>query len=181
MTRPSITDVRGIQNFATVYQWNVMFSTLPKKVSTTALTSNNGEPLNFRCESTELPKLTNESMIVSIRGHKIKQSGIHTYSNILTLIFVETVDNMISQFLHDWREACWEAKTGVQQTKQDIQAVMELHRLNSVDKEIWKYKMTGVYLEDFDLGQLDGVTSEAFKPSIVLSYDYFEDGENPGS
>jgi hypothetical protein len=91
------------------------------------------------------------------------------------MVFTETADNKISQFLHDWREACWQAKTGIQREKKDVEAIIRIIRLDRQDKPIWVYKLTGCYLEDATTGTLDS-TSEVFKPNFTISYDYFEDG-----
>jgi hypothetical protein len=119
--------------------------------------------------------LTGQSIEVNIRGHKVKVPGVYNYAGTIPMVFTETADNKISQFLHDWREACWQAKTGIQREKKDVEAIIRIIRLDRQDKPIWVYKLTGCYLEDATTGTLDS-TSEVFKPNFTISYDYFEDG-----
>lgn len=175
MPRPSVNEIRGVGNFAKLYQWNWILETPPSAGNFAAFGANGGTPLNLRCESVELPKLTGESIITSIRGQKIKEPGIYTYAGTQTFIFVETVDNIVSNFLREWRELCWQAVTGIQEAKADVEAVVKIQRLNSTDDPVFEYKMTGCFLEDFDLGTLDGTTSDVFKPNMIMSYDFFED------
>lgn len=167
-----IADVRSMGNAATLYQWNLQFVTPPNAVSTAVLVDSNGGPLNIRCESVELPNKTNEKFITAIRGHRVRQAGIADYGGTLSLVFVETVDNAISQFIVDWQEAVWATGTGIQQSMVDLVGTMEIHRLNNLDEEVWKYKMD-VWLESSTLGTLDGNTSDAFKPNVVFSFDDF--------
>lgn len=170
MARPTIDQLRGIGNVAVPYRWNLSFSQFPSGMSF------NSEDLNWRCESTELPKLSSAGKIeVNIRGNKVLQQGIMNYSGTLSLTFVETEDSLVHEFLRQWRELCWQTKTGVQKAKSEYEAVLNLQRLNHADTPIWEYKVVGVFLEDFDLGTLDGNTSDALRTTIVVSFDYFED------
>lgn len=174
MPRVNMEQVRAIGNVASLYRWDLVFAQLPSAGNVNAIAS---DDLNVRCESSEMPKMTGTSVEVNIRGHKVKQPGIYAYSNVITLTFVETVNNTISQFIKAWRDICWEFKTGAQYSKNEVESTIILTRLDSRDNPIWFYKLIGAYLEDYEAGgTLDGVTVDGLKPSIVLSYDLFEDG-----
>jgi len=172
MTRPSINQLRGVGDFAQMIRWNLSFPTLPSGVSV-------GSPaaeLNLRCESADVPKMTNQKIETNIRGHKVFDAGISNYTNTITLTFVETVDNMIHEFIRSWRELLWETNTGVTVPKTSYQAVCMLTRLNNQDNPTWYYEMIGCFPEDYEAGgTLDGVTSDFIKPTLTLSYDYFKD------
>lgn len=170
--RPTIDQIRAIGNVSALYRWNVEFVTFPAAIAAPPRSSD----LNLRCESTDLPKMTGQSIELNIRGHKVKQTGIYTYSNVITMTFLETVDSIIHNFLKNWREVCWETGTGVQASKADAEALILIQRLDQQDTAIWEYKLIGSFLEDYeDGGTLDGVTSEGLKPSFTLSYDLFKD------
>lgn len=173
MALPNIEELRRVGDFATLYQWDIAFLTFP------AAGQWNLSPfdLNVRCESAEIPNLTGQSIEVMVRGHKVKQPGIHAYSNVMTLVFVETVDNKIQQFLQTWREICWQTRTGYQNKKLDVECGILLTRLDRQLVPIWSYHLIGCYLEDYQMGTLDGASSDAIKPNMVLAYDYFEDGQ----
>jgi hypothetical protein len=172
MPRPDIDQIRALGDFATLYQFNVYLTTAPRAVDSPPT-----EDLNLRCLTSELPKAAGTSIEVHIRGHKIKQPGQYDPTHTLTMTFVETVDAKISQFLKNWREACWQTKTGRQEKKEDVEAVITLVQLNRQDEPIWQYKLTGCYIEDYDPtgAGWDGTSTEVVRPSLTLSYDYFED------
>lgn len=169
--RPTLPELAGMGDFATVYQWGLVFIKYP-----TVGLFPRPDAINLRCESTSIPKTTNQKIETKIRGHAIRQPGIVDYDGQIILNFVETVDNTISMLITAWREACWLSLTGAQTPKWSLDAIMQIVRLDRMNLPIWQYVLYGCFLEDADMGQLDGSTSENFKPSITLSYDYFMDG-----
>ena len=171
MARPTIDQIRQMGDFLTMYRWDVII-TGPRAVSGLP----NSEKMNFRCETSEVPKVNGQSMEVNVRGHKIKQPGIYNYDNVITLTFVETTDVVLHTFVKQWREALWKTKTGVAAApKNDLMGTIVLRQLDNQDKAVWEYTLTGVYVESYDFGTLDGASSDTQKPSVTFSYDYFED------
>ena len=119
MARPSIDQVRSLGDFATTVNWNLTFMKFPSGVTGGLPTS---DALNYRCDSTDVPKRTGQSTTQTIRGHTVKQPGLYTPSGTLQLIFVETVDNVMSNFIRNWREACYDSKTGAGRPKSECEA-----------------------------------------------------------
>lgn len=172
MARPSIEDIRNLGDFATVFHWNFKLIQPPSGVAAVP----SSEELNWRCTTVALPKRTSTSTEVQIRGHKVKQPGVFAYDNAITITFVETVDTKITKFLYAWSEASWKAKTGVQKLKTEVEGIVELELLNRQDEFRQKYTLTGCFLESFDPGGdlADGSSSDAIKPTLTISYDFFE-------
>ena len=170
MARPSIEQIRASSDHATLFRWNLIFAAFPAALAGAPAT----EDLNIRCESTEQPSRTGQTIINNIRGHQTKQTGIWTY-NPITLTFVETVDNLVNQFIHDWCDLTWVTKFGTSATKADSQAVVILQRLDNEDNPIVEFKLVGCLPEAEDKGgSLDGATSDFIKPTLTLNFDYFE-------
>lgn len=175
MARPTIEQIRNVSEVMTVYQWDLQFASFPKAVASPP----SSEDLNLRCYSSSIPKKTNQSITISIRGHSIKVPGpIDEGGNQITLTFIETADMSITKFIKDWREACTETKTGKHNKVEDVKCDILLFLLNRQDEPVWKYKLIGCFLEDYEAGgELTGDPSpETLKPSLIISFDYFEDG-----
>ena len=133
------------------------------------------EQLNFRCESVELPKGSNQKFEVQVRGHKTFHPGIQDYGNVMTLVFTETVDNMIFNFVKAWRELVWESRQGRAFSKSDVEATILITMLDNQDNPRAKYTTFGCFYEADDFGTLDGSTSDAMRTSLTLSYDFYVD------
>lgn len=170
MAKPSINQIRSLPNWAEMNRWTTRFEKFPN-----ALTGLNSNDYDLRCESVEIPKQTQQNFEVNIRGHKVKQNGLPQYTNVINLVYSETVDNKISQLANSWKEATWNSETGVSNSKADLQAILTVERLNHLDVAIYRYVLYGVLYEDFDGGTLDSATSDALKLTLTLSYDYFRE------
>lgn len=171
--RPTIDQIRTAGDYARMYTWDLTIVKFPAAGAPYP----SSDDLNIRCLSSEVPKMTGTSIEVNIRGHRIRQPGIYNYNTPITFTFVETVDGMVNDFFKRWRDACWATKTGRAAPKSDLEGTIILHLLDTNDNAIWQYKLIGCFLEDYDPtgGPLGGDTSDVLRPSLMLSYDYFED------
>lgn len=165
-------NIRALGDFATLIKWNFKVLKAPANVPTPNL-------LNFRVLSTDVPKTdAGQTTDIFIRGHRVRQPGIMKSVDSIVLTLAETTDNAVNTWLRNWREACWQTKTGIQGRKADVEAIVQIERLNRQNNPIWQYTMKGCFLEDYDGvgGQLDGENSDIMRPTLTLSMDYFEDG-----
>lgn len=170
MPVPQIDQIRNLGDYATVYHWSFEVATSPTVVGF-------DDGLNLRCTTSDVPKMSSEPILIDVRGVKIKQHGIYTPTQQITIELNETVDNYVHSRIKQWRDACWAARTGAQKTMEEVKGDFLLHRYDGTrEKIIWTYKLVGVFLEDYDIPQLNNA-SEALKPTMILSYDYFLDGE----
>lgn len=168
----SIDQLRSLPDYAQVTKWNINFVTLP---GVGALAFPVSDELNFRAESVTLPKATNQKFEVNTRGHKTWHPGIIDYGNSFDIVFTETVDNAIFNFVKAWRELIWSSRQGSSFSKAELEATILITMLDNADVERAKYTLFGCFLEDYDFGTLDGATSDAIKPTMTLSFDFFVD------
>ena len=172
MARPFLSQIRSIGDFATIFRWNMTIVQAPS-VGGTYISDTD---MNYRCESTTIPKATNNTFEVNIRGHKTLNNGIVNYDNTLSLTFVDTVDNKLRNFFKTWREALWTPDTGAAKgTTNELKAKFLLQLLDNTDAPKWSITIHGVMLQDYDFGTLDGTSSDAIRPTVTFTYDYFED------
>ncbi len=174
MARPTIEQVRSISEVVTVYQWDLQFASFPSALASPP----SSDDLNIRCYSSTIPKKTIQSIEYSVRGHKVKVPGpIDEGGNQITLTFIETADMLIHNFLREWREICVETKTGKHRPVEEVKCDILLFYLNRQNEPIWRYKLIGCYLEDYEAGgELTGdPNADILRPTLTISFDYFED------
>jgi hypothetical protein len=163
-------ELRSLGDYATLWRWNLIFASLPA-VGIPGVAAS--QPINLRCESVELPKKTNQKIEVPIRGHKIFQPGISDYSGAITVTLTETEDNLVSNLIQGWHQLVFATRSGESFSKADVEATILIQRLNAQNEAIYQYSVRGAWLEDYDLGTLDGNSSDIMRPSMTLSYDFF--------
>ena len=171
--RPNVNDARSLTDFAVLYKWDLQITKFPTGIADIS------NALNLRCLSAELPKVTFENFKVGIRGHKVGQNGIATFSDTLTFTFVETVDMAVMDFISRWRTLTQNVEDNTALTKEGAELTMILTQLGSNNEPIFNYEVFGCILNDYDpTGAIwDGETSDAVKPSLTVNYDYFTDGK----
>lgn len=169
--RPGVEQIRSLGDPQRVYNWDLSFEKMP-----TVLLGYTSDEINFRCESTELPKVTNQKITRNIRGIEVRDPGYGQYNGQITLTMHEMVDSKIKKIIRAWRLSCHNSITGTHLSKRDCEAIIKISLLDGNNKMVFNYRLLGCWLEDFDLGTL-GSESEVQKPSMVLSYDYFIENE----
>jgi hypothetical protein len=167
--RPSLDNIRGLPDFASLYRWNLIFDQPPSGIAAPTT-----EELNLRCTSATIPKVTGSAFPISIRGHKTQNPGIWDTSGTIVLTFIETVDNKVLNFIQSWSNACWEMNTGISKTKSELTAIVRLERLDRQDNPVREYKLEA-FLSDYSPGGDLGADGDTLSPTITLSYDKFEE------
>jgi len=168
--KPNIDQIRGVGDFATTVHWDLAFDKFPEIGSYP-----DTQDVNLRCASSNVPTSSVEPVTAAIRGHQVHQPGLVKYST-LDLHFIETVDNVICNFLSQWREACYQTGTGAQGEKSQVEATIRLTRLNRQDEGIWAYVLTGCILTDVKFNELASENG-LFMPDLSITYDYFKDSQ----
>lgn len=172
MSRLDLTQIRALPDYAELYKWKVQFLQLPQ-VGVAGFPIS--QQLDLRCESTTLPKLSNEKITVENRGHQTRRAGRSIYSENITLNFQETVDGAIQTFAKGWRELIWATRTGRGRPQQQIEGVIRLELLDKEDQGYWQYILYGVWLEDYEPPTLD-TQNDIIRIPMIFSLDFFTDG-----
>ena len=170
MAVPGHENIRALPDFATLVKWSVSIN----NIAGLSIPPN----LNFQCLSSDVPRTeAGQTIDVWVRGHRVRQPGIYASTTSITLTFAETVDNAISNMLSQWRELCWQTKTGIEGERNAVEGTLLLTRMNRQNRPIWTYELIGCFLEDYDPtgSQLDGESGDILRPTLTLSYDYFND------
>nr|DAK28359.1 MAG TPA: Baseplate wedge protein [Bacteriophage sp.]DAT04524.1 MAG TPA: Baseplate wedge protein [Bacteriophage sp.]DAT11776.1 MAG TPA: Baseplate wedge protein [Herelleviridae sp.] len=167
--RPTFSQIRSLGDPALNNAWYIQFTKIPAAAGVTT------EDLNFRCESSDIPKMSGQSVQVQIRGlPPVKYPGTYVPDGTFTLNFTETEDNKVTAAIAALRQLCYDSETGAGLPKAELEIEARLVRLSRQNKPIWEYNLLGVFIESYDPGgQLQGAQADILKPSMTLSYDSF--------
>lgn len=172
MARPTIHQIKGLGDFQPQYTWDMAFIEFPPGLPSPP----SMEDLNLRCVSSGVPKKSDQDIPINIRGHQTHQPGIVAYEGTITLTFTETVDQLISNFIYDWQGILWDPVTGAALPTDQIEATLQLTRLDRENNPTRIYTLYYCKPEDRDHGgELGGDTNDVYKPTITLRYGYFEE------
>ena len=133
MPRITHDQVRNMGDVQLSYKFNMKFTKIPSNVT------GNAEDLNVRCQSSTLPTKSITDIPIEVHGHKTHQNGKGTYSDSIELVFFETVDNKVKEFMRTWRELSSTVNTGATKTKKESEATVYLELLGTDDKVIWTF------------------------------------------
>jgi hypothetical protein len=170
--RIELNDVINQADWAVKYRWDLRFFAVPAALGI----SFNPTLLNLRCESTEIPKSTGNTFSVTIRGLEDNVNpGLWKTAGKIKLVFVESVDNEILNWIQSWREAIWNPGIGNGLTKADLLVGVTLTRLGRKEEPVRYYTMAKTLLADYDPG---GDLEEddkggVIKPNVTLVYPNF--------
>lgn len=173
MAKATLDQLRSLPDYAELTRWDLTFASIPVAASGDFPLS---DEINLRCESSTIPKSTNEKIEVRHKGLRVYQNGISLPDGQITLTFNETVDAKIKQMIKAWRDAVYDFKSGKGGNKVDVVCNIILDQLNKEDSAIWRYTLKGCFIEDYDLSTLDSSSSDIQRPSITISYDLLDDG-----
>ena len=175
MSRPTLSNLRGLQNMQFVFRWDLSFDNLPNALTTAF----NSEDLNFRCESIEVPKMTNEIADLEIRGQKLRLNGKSAPAGSLTLTFAESINPIVRSFISEWREATYNTNSnnapGTQSSDSDLRAKFTIKQLDNANNTVYQYQIQDGIYEDADFGTLDN-TNDVQKPTLTIGYSQFKEG-----
>lgn len=176
-TKPNVDDLREVGDVQLTYKWNLIFQTLPNKLS-----GIDSQTLNTRCTTTDYPKAPADNPSVTVRGATANYNGNQRLAGSITLNFFEDVKATIRKFINDWRKACRDPITGVQSKKSDIECTITLETLDNEDNPNWTIKLTGCIYKDSSIGNLEaGSSSGVMNPSLTIDYDYFVENDGNGN
>jgi hypothetical protein len=162
--------IRNLGDFAPTYRWNLEFSSVPSALNTFRL-----KDLSVRCTATDAPsKQPGETIAINLRGFRTREHGLRDGSGTMVITFVETVNMVVSKFMSAWSGICWNKGKATQLTKSEVSAKILLTRFDRQLKPIVAYDIWGCFLEDSSSGgDLGSEESEVFRPTLTISYDYY--------
>jgi hypothetical protein len=160
MARVSLADVRAIPDPIQTWSFSLIIPAL-------------GEGIDVRCQTTSLPGVNTDSVLVALHGMETKYMGRETFSHQLSATFIETRDMLIRNQFMDWYKEGRNSPDNQFNFKSVYEKTANVIVYDDVGGIVKELKLYGVYPEDINEAALDGTNAAAMQVTIILSFDYY--------
>lgn len=166
-TRSSLNDVESLDSFGQLWNFNLVFNTLPSGITTDI------KEFTFRCRSSALPGRTAESMLIELGAVSIQRPGKITVNHDFQVTFLDSQNWRIRQALLEWQDIIysWNTNEGNSSDVYMVDATLYIFGDGSTDiarevvlRNVWPREVQEV---TFDSSQ-----NGPGELNVTLSYDY---------
>ena len=165
---PSLNQIRNLGSLQKSYRYKVLFAKLPAVV-----TGIDVNALNLLAETSELPRSTHEKITISLHGMQFHETGRSIAAGTITMTFRETESPLVRDLVAQWEKGIFDLQSGVASDKSGSEAIIVIQQLDSNDNPTMTYRLEGCFLEEADLGSLEGGSSETQVITLSISYDNY--------
>lgn len=167
MARAGLRDLATLPDPLIQHQFDLMIPNVPG--------GGDGEGLQLRCQSTQLPGVSVETVTVALRGKELVYAGRQLFEKTLSVTFQETVDILVRNTMLNWLYFIVDERENTGNTKADYSTSATIQLYDESNSVIRTIKMFGVFPTEFAAVDLAGDSVGAVLPSATFSYDWFED------
>ena len=165
---PTLNSIRNLGSMQKSYRYRVLFAKLPAVV-----TGIDVNALNLLAETSELPRTTNNKIEITLHGHRIQEPGNSISAGTISMSFRETENPLLRDLVNQWQTGVFDLQTGVSADKVGVEAIITIQQLDSNDNATMTYRLEGCFLEEADLGSVEGGSSDTQVITLSISYDNY--------
>jgi hypothetical protein len=160
MARVTLADVRAIPD--PVQTWNCGLS-IP------AL----GPGIDVRCQTTALPGVETDSVLVALHGFETKYMGREVFSHQLSCTFIETRDMYVRSSFVNWYNQGRDVVNNIFNNKVVYEKTAYIDVFDDSGATIRTLTLYGAYCENINEVTLDGSNAAAMQITVIISFDFF--------
>lgn len=184
--KPGIDKIRGFGEIQRAYNWGISF--IGDTPSWGKAAGINGTTQLYRCNSVQLPDISNRMLEVNIRGVRVYQPGTTNYGGDVTMSFVESESADVRKLLAIWSTAQYDNVTESKGTSINKCAVSLMLYQLSVDGATVtaKYRLDRCFLKSYSFGKFGSeneaqVINATISVSRIFPYSTGESAESSNS
>lgn len=171
MKRSSLNDTAGLPDPLLGYNFDLVF---PKIPGSSIPTRN----LTLKCQSTSIPGMQIEPVILAIHGIELSYAGRQIWSKTFTATFVETRDSTTRQQIRDWIKFARNNSKNAGHYKSDYAVNAILYLYDDIPNITNEIKIVNVFPTGLEDVAMDGSNSNLISVSVTLNYDWTEESKN---
>ncbi len=166
-TRSSLNDVESLDSFGQLWNFNLVFNTLPPGISTDI------KEFTFRCRASALPGQTAESMIIELGAVSIQRPGKVTRNHDFNVTFLDSQNWRIRQALIEWQNLIynWSTNQGNASSVYMVDATLYIFA-DGAEEIAREVKLKNVWPREIQEISFDSTQNGPGELNATLSYDY---------
>lgn len=166
MSKPTLEDIESLNDPMLNDNFDFTINNIPGSGSTRAL--------RLQCRSSAKPGCSIQQFEVELFGHKTIHAARKTFSNSMSVTFIETYDGSITTSLEDWAEKCRGTNSQSGEFKADYTASGRFTIYDQTGAESLNYDIHYLFPTEVPDLEFDGSGGNGIEVSTTFSYDYYE-------
>lgn len=173
MPKPNLDEIQSIPDPMLSDNFELLFPNIPGAQGDTATRA-----LRLQCKNTIKPGTQMEDVPVELFGHRAMHAGRRTFSNEISVEFIEDAFGTIGKSLESWVEWVRSKRTQSGHFKRDYAQDAVLNIFDQEGNQVLSYKIVNMWPSNVPDETFDGSSATAISLSCSFKYDYYlEDGE----
>lgn len=163
MAKTSLNDIRSLSDPLMSYNWDFVIPNMPGGGDSRSLT--------FKAQSTSIPGVQLEPVIVGLHGIEVTYAGRQMFSHTLDVTFLETRDIGTRTAIRNWMELARNQEANSGDYKANYSTEVQMILYDDTGAEVRKIRMFGVYPSSLQDVAVDGSQGAIVQVAITFSYD----------
>ena len=169
MPKPTLSDVLNVHDPMLNDNYDLVFAKVPGNGGA------DNRQLTIQCKTANKPGTTMAEVEVELFGHKVMHGARRTWSNTLTIEFVEDANGKITHAIEAWVEWIRETQTQHGHFKKDYASDAVLHIYDQEGNTTMTYNIYNCWPSEVPDLQFDGSGGQALTLSCTFKFDYLEE------
>lgn len=170
MGRLTLPQAQSIPDAYMTHDWNVIFTSIPGFVGT------DPRQLSFRAQTSEVPGMTVEPVVVSLKDVEVNFPLRQTWSKTIQMTFLEVRDMSTRRTFLNWMKFARNMKTGAGSYKSQLVVDIMMELYDSTDTVISLIKLESAFPSEVGALALNSPGEPGYLP-VTFTYDSVsEDG-----
>lgn len=151
--------------------FELYFAKLPKGVGQGPATTG----LRVQCKTATIPGIQNEAQDITLHGFKISTGGRTSFSNTLSVTYMESNTLIIQRTLRNWVNVVRDFRDQISLGKAGYAINGELIIYNEMGKKITQYHLINCFCNNVQDVSLDGSSANLIDISAEFRYDFADE------
>jgi len=167
MARTGLTEINELPDVLQGWNFDLVIANVPG--------GGDGRSLMVKCQTTAIPGVVIEPVLVGLHGAEVQFAGRQVYSHNFTATFIESVDISTRQALLGWSDFCRNTRDNTGRPKSEYSTTVDLVLYNDAGETVRTIRLFGAFILNLEEGALDGASSTPVILTASFSYDFFND------